>query len=714
MLSYLIIIAIVSNAQVFGSNSTFNNVTALTAGNDLWFGLVRDCQEPTVSCIKNSIYNFLKNTFDYDRDLNFTSFMKFSKNNIIYKTPINQSITTGIENNFLIGDESPFEEISRSLKDHSKKFLMTHDLELQLPDPFFLGATLKISPRNVDESGTMLNLQLIPKDLKRSIGEGRILGNLIGKIIKKYITDRLLYALLAILVVIKLLAVNVIFFLPSMLGVVTAKKLIVKVLLFLFPALHHLFKLCEYTPYGAKHHIHKHQIAHIHQVAGGYHHHKPHVEVYDEHPHHHGHGHEIDHHSHDYGHGHDHGHGYPEIDHYSEFAHKDDTNYGDDSYPAASYENEVYHKDPDESDNSLFGSGHSSKRPKHGGKKPMTATEIENMILRAEKEALIKNRLQKERQRIHEENLKLQDQLNTALKIQQKLKLHAAVATAKLKPGKKKPLHLLAPLIPPPLPSPVNQYPQNSFAEPPTYLPDVANSVHLTENSQPGEFAEPPTNFVAPTSNFVAPPTSFIEPIPPIKSSVLTPGILGAGLPGETVQAVQSFLSQKSVQNQKGIFPVYSVQQTEQFEVPEYTKKVNPQPVTEKQIVVHTQKVANSRKSDQLTPEEELYQAASITYDSFYSPILEKIDGVLHSLGFVEEPCKERLICSMYKNPEKFSPHSNLISAELSRDPKELKKPTSTNAAVIRFYKYVQAARDGQDQRDCIRLYPSCIVNTEV
>lgn len=47
------------------------------------------------------------------------------------------------------------------------------------------------------------------------------------------------------------------------------------------------------------------------------------------------------------------------------------------------------------------------------------------------------------------------------------------------------------------------------------------------------------------------------------------------------------------------------------------------------------------------------------------------------------------------------------------RDSSELQKPTSTNLAVIRFYKYVQAARDGQDQRDCLRLYPACSINTE-
>lgn len=55
------------------------------------------------------------------------------------------------------------------------------------------------------------------------------------------------------------------------------------------------------------------------------------------------------------------------------------------------------------------------------------------------------------------------------------------------------------------------------------------------------------------------------------------------------------------------------------------------------------------------------------TFDPFYTPILEKIDKVLVDIDYTEEPCRERLICSMYKNPQKFSPHSNLLSAELSR-----------------------------------------------
>lgn len=56
-----------------------------------------------------------------------------------------------------------------------------------------------------------------------------------------------------------------------------------------------------------------------------------------------------------------------------------------------------------------------------------------------------------------------------------------------------------------------------------------------------------------------------------------------------------------------------------------------------------------------------------VTYDPFYSPILQKMDNVFVQLGFNEEACRERLLCSMYKSPSRYSPHSNLISAQLSR-----------------------------------------------
>lgn len=92
---------------------------------------------------------------------------------------------------------------------------------------------------------------------------------------EKYITDKLLYALLAILLVIKLLAVKFLFLMPMMIGMAAAKKLLIKVLLFLFPALHHVFNLCQYVPHGTKFHHHKHQIKHLHHVPHFPHHHIP-------------------------------------------------------------------------------------------------------------------------------------------------------------------------------------------------------------------------------------------------------------------------------------------------------------------------------------------------------------------------------------------------------------------------------------------------------
>lgn len=47
------------------------------------------------------------------------------------------------------------------------------------------------------------------------------------------------------------------------------------------------------------------------------------------------------------------------------------------------------------------------------------------------------------------------------------------------------------------------------------------------------------------------------------------------------------------------------------------------------------------------------------------------------------------------------------------RDPTELQKPSSVNTAVVRYYRYVQAARDGQDLKDCLRIYAACAINTE-
>ncbi|XP_066247954.1 uncharacterized protein Osi24 [Euwallacea similis] len=95
-------------------------------------------------------------------------------------------------------------------------------------------------------------------------------------------------------------------------------------------------------------------------------------------------------------------------------------------------------------------------------------------------------------------------------------------------------------------------------------------------------------------------------------------------------------------------------------------------------------------------------------YDPFYSPLLSRLDLVFQQLGLPTdkspqtERCKERLVCMMYANPAKYAPYSNLVSAQLSRELNELRKPTSDNVDILRFFKYMKAAKDGQDGEECL------------
>ncbi|XP_050304990.1 uncharacterized protein LOC126742383 [Anthonomus grandis grandis] len=92
------------------------------------------------------------------------------------------------------------------------------------------------------------------------------------------------------------------------------------------------------------------------------------------------------------------------------------------------------------------------------------------------------------------------------------------------------------------------------------------------------------------------------------------------------------------------------------------------------------------------------------SYDPFYSPLLSRLDAVFQQWGLAgqdkgqeTERCRERLVCLMYANPAKYAPYSNLVSAQLSRELNELRKPTSDNPEILRFFRYMKAAKDGQD-----------------
>ncbi|XP_050070086.1 uncharacterized protein LOC126558166 isoform X2 [Anopheles maculipalpis] len=98
-------------------------------------------------------------------------------------------------------------------------------------------------------------------------------------------------------------------------------------------------------------------------------------------------------------------------------------------------------------------------------------------------------------------------------------------------------------------------------------------------------------------------------------------------------------------------------------------------------------------------------------YDPFYSPLLSRLDAIFAQMGLSnkEEQCRQRLVCLMYANPAKYAPYSNLISAQLSRELDELRKPTNDNPDILRFFKYMRAAKDGQDGVNCDAHYKDCV-----
>ncbi|XP_028176423.1 uncharacterized protein LOC114364453 isoform X1 [Ostrinia furnacalis] len=120
-------------------------------------------------------------------------------------------------------------------------------------------------------------------------------------------------------------------------------------------------------------------------------------------------------------------------------------------------------------------------------------------------------------------------------------------------------------------------------------------------------------------------------------------------------------------------------------------------------------------------------------YDPFYSPLLSRLDGIFARLGLTPsdnsadggtqiggqnlsdvklEACREQLICLMYASPAKYAPYSNLVSAQLSRELNELRRPVSDNPEILRFFRYMRAARRGQEGADCTRAHPACSANT--
>ncbi|XP_014600031.1 PREDICTED: uncharacterized protein LOC106784714 isoform X1 [Polistes canadensis] len=574
--------------------------TTNTTDNELWHGLLKDCKKKvTFSCIQKNAYSYLDGTFSDQNNITIFDGLTLTKNNLNYGTcGIGNNDRRSIDENLIDDDrsmnknceleddenddkendangtrrrgrmmderpKSPLEEITDALRQKAMKFLVTRNYEIELPKILFEGTTMKISPRQIDDTGALIRL-----DFNQGSGvsnEGRIF-----KKIKKFIQNKLIFSFIALILIIKLIKVKFLFVIPFLFGVGAAKKLFLKLLLFLIPPFAHIFKLCSsfYTSHGPKYHHHHHQIAH-------HHHHVPvpvPVPAYYDHHHH----------------------------------HEDDFNGYDYAHPHIQYRKDV-------------------EELKEWGIEPYDD--------------------------LYEDT------------------------TNKHVPG----------VLPAPMNNPISEYPTGTNYNNQYGIPQYAANVRPVVVS-PSYKDKYPLSISAHAHNLAY--SGYLDDkynrrvVEPngISTSVKSVNVL----PGVPVK--QPITNVKK--NTYGILSQANVRQA--ATVPRINKVV----ATSKNSIVSSSSVTQ-------------------TYDDdYYGPIINRLEDIFAQLRFFDESCRERLICSMYKNPTVYSPHSNLVSNELSRDPQELKRGTLESASSQKFHKYLNAARIGQDRGDCVRTYP-CHINTE-
>jgi len=98
--------------------------------------------------------------------------------------------------------------------------------------------------------------------------------------------------------------------------------------------------------------------------------------------------------------------------------------------------------------------------------------------------------------------------------------------------------------------------------------------------------------------------------------------------------------------------------------------------------------------------------------DPFYGPRLSRVDAIFTGHNVTEEGCREQFICNVYKNPEAYSPASDFISRQLTVTLEELQKPQVADERILRFFRYLQSARTGQDGHNCVEKNPNCSYDT--
>uniref|UniRef100_A0A2S2QIQ5 Uncharacterized protein n=1 Tax=Sipha flava TaxID=143950 RepID=A0A2S2QIQ5_9HEMI len=244
----------------------------LSSGNGLWDDLVGKCDGPrnTMDCVRSRLYNYVNDTFE--SDFNITDGIGFTRNANDYDTvcPGGNDTDAAAPGSFREARASETEnevddgwtDVTDELYKKGTKYLVTHDFEASVPS--FLGggpgAKVRLSPKRIlPDGGIILRMDVLPAE--REARSPRFMHKMIKQLFKK----KLMSSGMALMLIIKLIKIKLLFLLPLLIGAGAAKKILLKVLLFLFPPLAHLFKLCSYYHHHASkfHHFHHHKITPI-------------------------------------------------------------------------------------------------------------------------------------------------------------------------------------------------------------------------------------------------------------------------------------------------------------------------------------------------------------------------------------------------------------------------------------------------------------------
>ncbi|XP_050430238.1 uncharacterized protein LOC126839168 isoform X2 [Adelges cooleyi] len=261
------------------------NASLSASGNALWDDLLGKCDGPrtTMDCVRSRLYNYVNGTFD--GDISVTDGIRFTRNANDY-----EALCAGSDNGtvppagaYRQARDSPspadaeeankveddhWSHVTDSLYDKGAKYLMTHDFEASVPG--FLsggpGAKVRLSPKNIlPDGGVILRMDFLPAVTGTQNQKEDRAPRFLHKKMKQMFKKKLLTSFLALLLIVKLIKIKLFFLLPLIVGVGTAKKILLKVLLHLFPPLSHLFKMCSYYHHNAaKFHFHHHKIKHHH------------------------------------------------------------------------------------------------------------------------------------------------------------------------------------------------------------------------------------------------------------------------------------------------------------------------------------------------------------------------------------------------------------------------------------------------------------------